>query len=295
MSAPFPEAHALPPARQRLEQPARRRPRLGRRARAPRPTPGSAPTSSAARSASRSWPSSWASTWPPSGSRSRAAAAAAPEYRREVATATIQRLEAEQADLKKRIADLRGELAQAQQSTDDQSDLGRLSADLEREKLLAGTVAGQGRRHPDHARRLVGQDDPAQGRPGPLHRPRVPAARRRQRALERRRRGDLDQRRARRRADLDLLRRVDDPGQRHPHLAAIRVPGHRRPAASRGRARRRDEPQGAQEPHQALRPAVHCPEAARAGGAGLHRRPRRAASPSAAAVEATAAGAEPGR
>jgi uncharacterized protein YlxW (UPF0749 family) len=71
-------------------------------------------------------------------------AAAAPEYRREVATATIQRLEAEQVDLKKRIADLRGELAKAQQSNDAESDLGRLSADLEREKLLAGTVAVSG-------------------------------------------------------------------------------------------------------------------------------------------------------
>jgi uncharacterized protein YlxW (UPF0749 family) len=71
-------------------------------------------------------------------------ASAAPEYRREVATATIQRLEAEQADLKMRIADLRRELAQAQQSTDDQSDLGRLSADLEQEKLLAGTVPVKG-------------------------------------------------------------------------------------------------------------------------------------------------------
>jgi uncharacterized protein YlxW (UPF0749 family) len=71
-------------------------------------------------------------------------ASAAPEYRREVATATIQRLEAEQTDLKMRIADLRRELAQAQQSTDDQSDLGRLSADLEQEKLLAGTVPVKG-------------------------------------------------------------------------------------------------------------------------------------------------------
>jgi uncharacterized protein YlxW (UPF0749 family) len=71
-------------------------------------------------------------------------ASAAPEYRREVATATIQRLEAEQADLKMRIADLRRELAQAQQSTDDQSGLGRLSADLEQEKLLAGTVPVKG-------------------------------------------------------------------------------------------------------------------------------------------------------
>jgi uncharacterized protein YlxW (UPF0749 family) len=71
-------------------------------------------------------------------------AAAAPEYRREVATATIQRLEAEQADLKGQIAALRGQLARAQQSNDDQSELGRLSADLEREKMLAGTVPVHG-------------------------------------------------------------------------------------------------------------------------------------------------------
>jgi uncharacterized protein YlxW (UPF0749 family) len=72
-------------------------------------------------------------------------ASAAPEYRREVATATIQRLEAEQADLKKRIADLRGALARAQQSSaDGESELGRATAELEREKMLAGTVAVKG-------------------------------------------------------------------------------------------------------------------------------------------------------
>lgn len=72
-------------------------------------------------------------------------AAAAPEYRREVATATIHRLEAEQAELKKRISDLRGQLAHAQQeSAGGESEVGRLTAEIEREKLLAGTVAVRG-------------------------------------------------------------------------------------------------------------------------------------------------------
>jgi uncharacterized protein YlxW (UPF0749 family) len=71
-------------------------------------------------------------------------AAAAPD-RREVAAATIQRLEAEQTDLKKQIADLRTQLAQQQaQAATGESTLERLTSDLEREKLVAGTVALHG-------------------------------------------------------------------------------------------------------------------------------------------------------
>ena len=69
----------------------------------------------------------------------------APEYRREVATATIQRLEAEQSELKKQIADLRAQLADQQKSAAvGGSALADLTADVEREKLLAGTVAVRG-------------------------------------------------------------------------------------------------------------------------------------------------------
>lgn len=71
-------------------------------------------------------------------------AAAAPD-RREVATATIQRLEAEQTDLKKQISDMRGQLAlQQAQSAAGQSDLERLTAELENDKLAAGTVPLRG-------------------------------------------------------------------------------------------------------------------------------------------------------
>jgi uncharacterized protein YlxW (UPF0749 family) len=72
-------------------------------------------------------------------------AVAAPEYRREVATATIQRLEAEQSELKKQIAELRGQLADHQKSAAaDGSAMADLTGELEREKLLAGTVAVRG-------------------------------------------------------------------------------------------------------------------------------------------------------
>lgn len=72
-------------------------------------------------------------------------AVAAPEYRREVATATIERLEAEQTDLKKQIGDLRALLAEQQKrAAIGGSALLELTAELEREKLLAGTVAVRG-------------------------------------------------------------------------------------------------------------------------------------------------------
>lgn len=72
-------------------------------------------------------------------------AVAAPEYRREVATATIQRLEAEQSELKKQIADLRAQLADHQKSTvSSGSAVSDLTAELEHEKMLAGTVAVRG-------------------------------------------------------------------------------------------------------------------------------------------------------
>jgi uncharacterized protein YlxW (UPF0749 family) len=68
-----------------------------------------------------------------------------PEYRREIAAQTIQRLEAEQADLKKRIADLRAGLAARQQDTAaGQADLAQLSTDLDEQKLVAGTVPVRG-------------------------------------------------------------------------------------------------------------------------------------------------------
>src|SRR5438067_11614208 len=63
---------------------------------------------------------------------------AAPEYRREVAAQTIERLEAEQADLKRQIADLRAQIASRQEATADQSDTTGLSAELDRAKLVAG-------------------------------------------------------------------------------------------------------------------------------------------------------------
>lgn len=72
-------------------------------------------------------------------------AAAAPEYRREVANATVQRLEAEQADLKKQIADLRAQLAQQQKDAAiDGTHLADLTAELQAEKLQAGTVPLRG-------------------------------------------------------------------------------------------------------------------------------------------------------
>jgi len=69
---------------------------------------------------------------------------AAPEYRREVAAQTIERLEAEQADLKRQIADLRAQLGARQAATAAQPDLAELSAELDEAKLLAGTVAVHG-------------------------------------------------------------------------------------------------------------------------------------------------------
>lgn len=69
---------------------------------------------------------------------------APPEYRREIAAQTIERLEAEQADLKRQIATLRTSLAQRQQDAASQADLAHLSSDLAAEKLLAGTVAVRG-------------------------------------------------------------------------------------------------------------------------------------------------------
>jgi uncharacterized protein YlxW (UPF0749 family) len=71
-------------------------------------------------------------------------ASAAPEYRREVAAQTIERLEAEQADLKRQIADLRAQLGARQAAAAGQPDLAELSAELDEAKLLAGTVAVHG-------------------------------------------------------------------------------------------------------------------------------------------------------
>jgi uncharacterized protein YlxW (UPF0749 family) len=72
-------------------------------------------------------------------------AAGAPEYRREIAAQTIQRLEIEQADLKRQIAEMRAELANRQRdAAAGQSDLTHLSADLAEEKLAAGTVPVRG-------------------------------------------------------------------------------------------------------------------------------------------------------
>jgi uncharacterized protein YlxW (UPF0749 family) len=143
VSAPFPDAHALPPAREQSSSPLggalAAAGALARRARqrfGVHVERGTIGVTIVAVILGVYLAAQWQSK--------PRRVAAAPEYRREVATATIQRLEAEQTDLKKRIADLRGQLAQAQQSTDDQSDLGRLSVDLEREKLLAGTVPVRG-------------------------------------------------------------------------------------------------------------------------------------------------------
>ncbi len=70
---------------------------------------------------------------------------AAPEYRREIATATIERLEAEQAELKLRIREMRQHLAtQQQQRTEVASDISRVVLDLEEQKMLAGTVSVRG-------------------------------------------------------------------------------------------------------------------------------------------------------
>lgn len=77
--------------------------------------------------------------------QSRPRPTSAPEYRREIAAQTIERLEAEQTDLKKRIADLRTTLAARQQdAAAGGADLARLSAQLDAQKLVAGTVAAHG-------------------------------------------------------------------------------------------------------------------------------------------------------
>jgi len=69
----------------------------------------------------------------------------APEYRREIAQQTIDRLEAEQVDLKKRISDLRSTLAARQQDTAASgADLATLSEQLDAQKLVAGTVTVHG-------------------------------------------------------------------------------------------------------------------------------------------------------
>jgi uncharacterized protein YlxW (UPF0749 family) len=77
--------------------------------------------------------------------QSRPRPTAPPEYRREIAAQTIQRLEAEQGELKKRIADLRAALADRQQDTAaGQVDLAHLSAELDEQKVIAGTVPVRG-------------------------------------------------------------------------------------------------------------------------------------------------------
>ncbi|MBI2953745.1 MAG: DUF881 domain-containing protein [Chloroflexi bacterium] len=67
------------------------------------------------------------------------------ESSRQVATATIQRLEAEQADLKKAIAQLRTETtARQQQTTTDKSALSDLRRELEQMQIAAGVKAMKG-------------------------------------------------------------------------------------------------------------------------------------------------------
>lgn len=72
-------------------------------------------------------------------------AASSPEYRREIAATTIQRLEAEQADLKRLIADLRPTLAtQRQAAASGERELADLTQAIDEERLLAGAVAVRG-------------------------------------------------------------------------------------------------------------------------------------------------------
>jgi len=71
-------------------------------------------------------------------------ATATPEYRSQIAAQTIGRLEADQADLKKQIADLRAQIAARQEVAGHQADLADLSAEVDEAKLIAGTVPVHG-------------------------------------------------------------------------------------------------------------------------------------------------------
>lgn len=69
-----------------------------------------------------------------------------PESRREAAVATIEHLGQEQAELKKTIAELRARVAAQQQlAANEKTTLGDISQELERQKILAGTVSLKGR------------------------------------------------------------------------------------------------------------------------------------------------------
>ena len=73
-------------------------------------------------------------------------AAVTPESRREIASATIKRLEQEQADLKKVIAEQRDALANQQKAVaSDKTSLTDISREIERQKILAGMVPLKGR------------------------------------------------------------------------------------------------------------------------------------------------------
>ncbi len=72
--------------------------------------------------------------------------AATPETRREMTARTIQRLEQEQAELKKQITELRAQVAAQQQSAASaKTTLAEINQELERQKVLAGMVALRGR------------------------------------------------------------------------------------------------------------------------------------------------------
>lgn len=63
----------------------------------------------------------------------------------EIVAVTIQRLEAEQSDLKRRLADLRSELDTARTGEHgNRATLQELSAEIDRERIVAGMVALQG-------------------------------------------------------------------------------------------------------------------------------------------------------
>jgi uncharacterized protein YlxW (UPF0749 family) len=68
-----------------------------------------------------------------------------PEYRREVAASTIQRLEAEQADLKRQIAEFRAAIVTEQKMVAaTKENLSDLSAELQMQKVIAGLIPLQG-------------------------------------------------------------------------------------------------------------------------------------------------------
>lgn len=89
------------------------------------------------------------------------------ESSRQAASLTIQRLEAEQAELKKQIAQLRAEIASRQQeAATDRSTLSGLREELERQQVVAGMTAvkGPGVRvilDDSAAKTVPAEDDPA--------------------------------------------------------------------------------------------------------------------------------------